>query len=807
MKDTEFAEAVRRGMEMDRDLRDELERFDEYQITPNDAEVICEALQKLPRPEDYRDGGLFSTLSTLVHYFQSSAQQELAACKVLYDKGIPQIVRIFEEMSANPDVYQEEDDTLMLLKMCAWYQHPLGSELLLKAALIPFKPNEFLWHTTFYTLAKDHPHRDIIFEGLRQKLPTGFLCVSFLDSANRAVQEGGLLLHPFDSPEGYSRLEGYLLNRDPSEFSYAVSASAALPYLREPARTQLMALAMDHVDKAIQLEAAMSAARLGSTAGVRVLVRFAEDVNYSMEAVGKLIELGKEVHITSAMVSEEFRARAEFAHWLRHPNELGRPPTSLEVVDHRKLYWPPTGDRKSLYLIKYRMLEEGGCELDHADTDCGLVGSVTFCLFGANNHQRAPEDVYAIHCSWELEIKELITRESVAENQQQDGVLPQIDGKDLSETEYLHKFRFAESVSYPGNDVIVISGKLAGESGWLLLDGERSMWYPEAEQPGDGRGDVVARLHIGRVLLGFEDTVDRKSFFETQQPPASEFIVRVYEDLLEQARGAKETEQAMLLGGAGPLDKHFGSYVKAKADVSHKSAEVALVEAFESIFEVCEQAVPAVIPSLFWRYSIVPSQLEAYVKAKHLTNKEMSQDIIVAELFERFLCILQRAEKPQETKLLDTLGVLADKFEWFMNAYIACGKQERVSQLIAYLGQYWDKPCTDSMLGRIAYAIGDKSLAEKYLVRLLDRKKTQLRMVELSLLAEIWYRQGKVDPAEDLLSTCINNLTREIATCKYQMDLNQFQETYQQHRNVFLRLFPNKLSKLPELVLPKHPLS
>lgn len=806
MSHSDFAEALRKGMQLECDLRDELEPFEDYSITTADAHVLCEMLKLLPRPEDYAESVFFSPLSKLLGYFQSAAQEDLPACKVLYEHGIPELVRIFDEMSVKPDVYAESDDMLLILKMCAWYQHPLGSELLLKAALIPFKSDGFLWHTTFYTLAKDHPHRDRIFEALSEKLPTGFLCVSFLDSANRAMTESDLQQHPFDSPEGYSRLEGYLTNRDPSEFSYAVSASAALSYLSEPARTQLMALAMDHVDKSIQLQAAVSAVRLGSEAGLRVLIRFAEDVNYSIEAVAKLIELEKEEYIPAVALENRFHARAEFAHWLRHPNELGRPPTQVEIVDYRELEWPPTGDRRPMYVIKYRMLEEGGCELDNADVDCGLVGSLTFCLFSSNNHQRPPEDVYAIHCAWELEIQELVKRESVDEDYSKALVLPRYNGQLIEEAEACYVFHIADSVGYPGKEVVLVCGKVGPDAGWFVVDGERSAWYPDAEQPGESRGDVVGKLHIGRVLLGFNEYVDRRSFFESTQGPSPELVVRVYEELLDKARSDNLEEQTKLLTGMGPLDKHFRAYVRAKEQVEQISADVAFVEAFEMHFVLCEQASPSLIPQLFYRYSVVPSQLEAYIKSKRLVAG-VSEESVVVETFERFMAVLQRAEHPRETKLLDTFGILADKFEWFMDAYIASGKQDRVSQLIRYLGQYWDKPITDCMLGKVACKIGDDDLAELHLVKLLDRKKIQLRMPELSLLAEIWHRQGKVDESSDLLVTCIENLTREIATCKYRVDLNRFKEEREQHVEVYSRLFPEKAGLLPKLVLPAHPLA
>ena len=33
----------------------------------------------------------------------------------------------------------------------------------------------------------------------------------------------------------------------------------------------------------------------------------------------------------------------------------------------------------------------------------GLVGSITFALFGETTHNLSAEDIYGIHCCWELE--------------------------------------------------------------------------------------------------------------------------------------------------------------------------------------------------------------------------------------------------------------------------------------------------------------------------------------------------------------------------------------------------------------------
>jgi hypothetical protein len=72
------------------------------------------------------------------------------------------------------------------------------------------------------------------------------------------------------------------------------------------------------------------------------------------------------------------------------PNEPGRPPDELEIVDQRELAWPPELERKPSWLIKYRLRDQTG--LEHDDVGVGLVGSVTSCLFGDRLEQRPAKD-------------------------------------------------------------------------------------------------------------------------------------------------------------------------------------------------------------------------------------------------------------------------------------------------------------------------------------------------------------------------------------------------------------------------------
>src|SRR5690606_4027677 len=114
--------------------------------------------------------------------------------------------------------------------------------------------------------------------------------VCYLDAANVRAREFNSP-HPFNSPDGHALLESYLRDSDPNFNSYAHSAAAALPFQDNPPRGQLLALALDHADERVQLEAAWASARLGSRAGIEFLSRACLDWRQSSIAIEYLTEL------------------------------------------------------------------------------------------------------------------------------------------------------------------------------------------------------------------------------------------------------------------------------------------------------------------------------------------------------------------------------------------------------------------------------------------------------------------------------------------------------------------------------------
>jgi len=397
---TPLQQALATGMMPGADLSAELAKLGEYPIeSSEDAQAACAALKQYEFALDRRDQN-DEVLHPLASLFQDVATEE--AFTVFHDEGIPSLLRIFDRLSQSPG--ESAEDLLFLLKIFVLYKSEEGAQRLVETARRGIEPDSYIWAVIFESFEEDHPHREAVCEGLRGSLPEDFCAVCYLDFVNQLAISGELSSHPFDSDEGVALLQRWLESQDPDEYSYGQSATAALPFLSHGDRDRLMSLAMDHPDERVQLEAAWASARLGSEGGIKSLARYCTDPTVSVLACSYLEELGRADAIPEEARDPDFVAMSEMCLWLSHPQEYGAPPDEIELFDKRVMYWPPTDDERPLWLFKYTY--DADDENEEPDVGIGMVGSVTFALFGETRPSQSPEDIYALHCCWELEVNE-----------------------------------------------------------------------------------------------------------------------------------------------------------------------------------------------------------------------------------------------------------------------------------------------------------------------------------------------------------------------------------------------------------------
>jgi hypothetical protein len=361
--------------------------------TADDATAVCNAVEHILRLTFYhyddRDCAAFPALLGL---FESVVSRE--AMHVLQERGLPLLYAAFDHALSSARL--DADDLLLMLKVFASHATREGAERIVRAAQLEIAAQRTMWSVILERFDVGHPQSVFVINRLKDTLPGGTLGIAFLECANR-LADVGAVRHPFDTDFGCRQLTVWLRDVDGVRNQAANAVAASLPYLDPIRGRDLLALALDHPSPAVQIEAAVSTIRLGNLSGEKMLVRWCEDPRYSRLAVQSMRMLGWKNELPDVCRQPDFLASAELCQWLSYPQEYGRPPDEIALLDSRVLYWPPTDDLRQVWLFSY--------EYDDHETSggVGMVGSVTCSLIGETSSDLAASDVYALHCCWEMQ--------------------------------------------------------------------------------------------------------------------------------------------------------------------------------------------------------------------------------------------------------------------------------------------------------------------------------------------------------------------------------------------------------------------
>jgi len=751
---TPLQTALERGLKEGGQLAQEIDELGDYTVKCQaDGEAICDALQKLVDGQVPRGKSLTSPLHSLVGFFQEVKGPDCAAFRVLFERGTPLLASIVNNSLEGVEEH-EDSDLLFLLKILAMYGSDEGADTIIRAANKPLASGGYLWSVVFGMFTRDHPQTERVFAALTDPLPLRFIGMSLLDAANRIYIDGGhLRQHPFDSDGGVQRLEQWLSDPSPAQFSYAVSATAALPFLNHTVGGRLRTLAMRHPDLHVQMEAAWAAAKLGHTDGIEKLRQMCLDVNHASQAKRYLEELDRSADIPPASSEPNFVARAEFAGWLAHPNELGRAPDSLDVIDHRSLKWPPEFEPKPFWLLRY--VAKDLCGLDDDDVGLGLVGSITFSLFSCELDQRAPEDAYAVHCCWEMEHHKLYQDEEVDDDSTEyDSLLCQWPGDSLTNPRVAYVAELDSKLRHPRGLVALASAQLKGIDGWAVLDGPDSRFYPADEFPPDQSASIVLRIHIGRRLLAFPDIQPRKPWLTPKATRTPEQFIEAYEKLLAE------------------LGPHAGS----------------LPEPAKS------------------KYEKLGHNLERYVDALFAVRGHHDRNSHLVAAYEKLWEIAHKTQGSLGKDSFDSHSPVGNNFDQYIDALVKLGRSQEIPPLVAFLAPKWQHNLGYGLLGTAAFKAGDWETAANFFLSLKEGLEEWTRCDEMDLLAEIWVQRGKPSEARALLLDCLKGTLADSRDATGS-DRPLYEQAFQARRRTFLRLFPNSASDLASQDIPETTLS
>lgn len=754
--ETPLQQAIARGMEPDGDLNEELLSFRAPIQSASDALFICETLKRLPAEEKFDHySSRLDELSDLIRHFEDGSP----AADVLREKGVPQLIRIFHAMGNQTD-RTRQDDQVRVLRVLAVLETREGAETIVAAAKNSVATDSYEWILTIPPFTPAHPHFTYLVEELSNPLPDGNIGVAFLECANRAAEAGTLAKHPFDSDSGVKLLRRWLGDREIERFSYGYTAALALPFLKHAERDSLFSLAMEHPHSKVRMNTAKAASNLGLDKGFEFLAKACLEVHNSQAAQEYLVELNREDLIPEAAKEPAFAAKAEFASWLARTKGLAEPPDELELVDHRELVWPqllpPAKVAKHFWLLRFRLKDMTGLEDDIENY--GLVGSETSCLFADHIMKRPIDDVYAIHWCCEQEEKWNIGQEDVVEPQKHRALLGKWTGEELEDPVVVAIVNMAES---PTRRVAVATAKIEGQEGWVILDADRSQWYPASEQPPNTSARDIWRIHVGRHSLGLTGPADRKSLLAPKPPQRTpEQFLETFEKQMDEPLPSLPSKQQDRFSVRGVLGRNFAKYTEAVANVQGVSKSDAVIYAYERYLKLAEKSDPSISDDVYGISTILSENILAYV-----------------------------------------------------DALIEKGRTEDVAALISRSAPHMDYNLGHVQLGTAAFRINDLELANTHFQWILEAPISDFAYWDVpGIYAEVLQKRGEEEKAKDLLIRCMTELAGRMKDDRVgplrqrpRQNSKLFLTPYQAHRTAFLKLFPQEKAELTRRGLVENP--
>lgn len=300
------------------------------------------------------------------------------------------------------------DDLALLAELLA--ASPPGEAPQLAAALGPlFRPEEYDPQPLFPRLLDALVHKH--------------LAGPVLDLANYLTREGRLSTHPAagrtkelisllgalvqrlgtieEKPDADSRTAQQVGSIVAESLPLAVSLCDALALAGDRDAVGKLYQAMELRHRRLRTEAAAALARLGEKAGADILVELAAEPVARLRVLAYAEELGFLDRIDAKYQTAAARAESQLALWLAQPSQFGIPPTSLELIDQREMFWPSYNDPVECFLFRFQYALGGGVY-----ANIGIAGPLEHA-FAADLADLPPDDIYAAFAGWQAEHEDL----------------------------------------------------------------------------------------------------------------------------------------------------------------------------------------------------------------------------------------------------------------------------------------------------------------------------------------------------------------------------------------------------------------
>jgi hypothetical protein len=182
----------------------------------------------------------------------------------------------------------------------------------------------------------------------------------------------------------------------------AVSLCDALAQIGDPIATAKLRQALEIGHRRIRTEAAAALARLGDKAGEEQLIQLAAEPVARLRVLAYAAELDLLEKIEPEFQTPAARAEAELCVWLAEPTQFGVPPTSCELFDERRMFWPGYAEPVECFLFRFQYVVTIEDEGERSFSNIGIAGPLAHA-FVADLGDLAPDDIYAAFAGWQAQ--------------------------------------------------------------------------------------------------------------------------------------------------------------------------------------------------------------------------------------------------------------------------------------------------------------------------------------------------------------------------------------------------------------------
>ncbi len=352
-----------------------------------------------------------------------------------------------------------------------------------------------------------------LFPALLAGLQHRDLAAAILDLANSVVHRRQATIHPAadrvrelehllggvtqqlqmlaESPGDGGRHDPHKRQVVADAISLLVALCDALGLIGDPKSAAKLHQVLDLPHRRAQTEAAAALTRLGDPQGLQSLRNLAAYPAVRLRVLAYADELGELESVEPAFRSDAARAEASLASWLADPSRYGAPPTSIESVDSRDLYWPGFDDPQTCYLFRFAYQAAHG-ELHNL----GMAGPCVHAL-RVDGTELAPHDFYSTCAGLQVShpqlqeldfSEELLTRFPTLRN-----YAAELQGQGYAELDP-QWFGLLFDQHF-----LVCAAQRNGIHGTVVFAREEVVWIPEV--PAGFTADLAYALFKGRKIL------------------------------------------------------------------------------------------------------------------------------------------------------------------------------------------------------------------------------------------------------------------------------------------------------------------